>query len=246
MPREFSIGNVLSLAFSVFFKNFLPFTAIGYVVQLPLTVWALAQPNESPPDALSGSYWASFAVVWVGALILYMIMTAAVVYGVFQQLHGVPVRIADCARIALRRFGAVLLVSIVTGLIIAVAALFCLVPGFFAACTFFVVVPAAVVERLGVSESVDRSRALTTGRRWEIFGIVLVIGAIVGVLNLVGGGLNLLLTPLLRSQVAATLLVSVLTTAGQTLNAVVAGVCYYLLRVDKEGFEIKDLAEVFA
>ncbi len=245
MSKEFGVASVLNKSFSTYFRNFLPFTAIAYVVNLPLTLWVLSL-GATGSEGVTATHWLTFGAGTVLSLTLSLVMTAAVVYGVFQQLHGVPVRIVDCLRVVLRRFWVVLAASLVTGVIVGIGFLVLIIPGIIAAATFFVVVPAVVVEGLGVGASLDRSRNLTSGARWPLVEIIVVLGVISIVVGLVASRVGLLLTGAIQNAVIGQLMNTLISTTGQALNAVAAGVAYYLLRVDKEGFEIHDLAEVFA
>ena len=246
MSNEFGVASVLNKSFSTYFRNFLPFTAIAYAVNLPLTIWLMWVGERGPETVVTPVHWLTFAVGIVLSLTLSLVMTASVVYGVFQQLHGVPVRVADCLRAVLRRFWVVAAASLATGIIIVIASVFLIIPGIIAAATFFVVVPAVVVEGLGVGASVDRSRDLTAGKRWPLVEIIIVLGVISIVVSLVASRVGVLLMNAIQNAVIVQLIDSLVTTTSQALNAVAAGVAYYLLRVDKEGFEIHDLAEVFA
>jgi hypothetical protein len=48
---------------------------------------------------------------------------------------------------------------------------------------WFVAIPACVIERLGVLQSLRRSRMLTKGKRWQIFGIFLLLLAVSWVMH---------------------------------------------------------------
>ena len=54
----------------------------------------------------------------------------------------------------------------------------CLVPGIILVVRWAVSVPAAVTEKTGVSESMSRSTFLTEGFRWDVFGLLFMMGAI--------------------------------------------------------------------
>jgi len=103
-----------------------------------------------------------------------------------------------------------------------------------------VAVPACVVERLGPFRSLGRSRALTKGYRWRIFGIWLVLALVSGI------GSNILGLILAPAGTAITVLVSMVWQASMTAyQAISAAVIYHDLRVAKEGVDIEHIASVF-
>jgi hypothetical protein len=54
------------------------------------------------------------------------------------------------------------------------------IPGLIAMCVFYVAIPAAVVERLGVGAAIGRSASLTKGVRGAIFGLAFILGLVAG------------------------------------------------------------------
>ena len=131
--------------------------------------------------------------------------------------------------------------SLLVGILVTLAAILLLVPGIIVWCVYAVVVPVCVVETLGPTASMTRSSFLTKGNRWRIFGVFalifiasLVVGAIVGYLAGITGGIRLV-------QVATFAIEAVI----GAFNAVVVGVLYYQLRVAREGADIEKIASVF-
>src|SRR5258708_17090641 len=81
------------------------------------------------------------------------------------------------------------------GLAVMFASMLFIVPGLILYMMWSVATPACVVERLGPFRSMARSRALTKGHRWKIFGLLLltlipgvIIGAVIGALGAPGLG----------------------------------------------------------
>jgi uncharacterized membrane protein YhaH (DUF805 family) len=115
-----------------------------------------------------------------------------------------------------------------------------LVVGMFLSVTWWVFVPAIVVENAGPVASFGRSRRLTKGHRWSILGIMLLVllanlgcSIVVGLVGHVGAVLT------------AMLLNIVVMLAFFALSAVLNAVGYYALRAEKEGFGRADLARIF-
>lgn len=72
------------------------------------------------------------------------------------------------------RVGTVVAVSIVAGIAIAIGFVLIIVPGLYLMTIWSVVVPAVVLEKLGVFDSLGRSRALVKGYGWTVFGVIVV------------------------------------------------------------------------
>jgi hypothetical protein len=105
---------------------------------------------------------------------------------------------------------------------------------------WWVFVPAMVVENVGSVAGFRRSRALTKGHRWGIFGIIL----LVFIANL---ACTLAIGFIAQSGIVATatLLNVVFALAFTTLSSVLNAVGYYALRAEKESFGLDDLARIF-
>ncbi len=104
---------------------------------------------------------------------------------------------------------------------------------------WWVAVPTAVVERTGVIESLRRSARLTSGHRWRVFGIFLIVFGIQSGLERVA---NLLLGDMEILDYLISFAISVAATA---FYAVVCAVCYHDLRVLVDGVDIDEIARVF-
>jgi hypothetical protein len=239
--EPFSVGRALSRAFSVFSHGFIPFivlTAIAYVPLLIVDVIANAYPDAT----VVGRLIVPFVQIVVGS-----ISTATCLFGAYQIMRGRPFTIGESLMVALRRFWPVVGTSILSGLYVGVGMLLLIVPGIIISCAIYVALPVCVIERVAPVTSLKRSRALTKGHRWQIFGlflIVLVAFVLIGFLIgfLVGLGAAFLAGTTAGVKLVAMLIAEILVGAfGSVLYAVV----YHDLRVDKEGFDIEELASVF-
>ena len=129
----------------------------------------------------------------------------------------------------------VLVVGLLSAICAGLAALLLVIPGIVLACMLYVAVPAAVVEKPGITGALSRSRELTKDNRGAIFGILLVIGL-----------LNFVVSKVLQSvflgddatpaDVKAYLWVMVgISVLFASLGAVINGVVYHDLRQAKDG-----------
>jgi hypothetical protein len=116
-----------------------------------------------------------------------------------------------------------------------------IVPAPMFAAMFFVATPVCVVERLGPLASMTRSRDLTRGHRWKVFGVVVLLTVInIVVASVLKLGLVALAGPVLA--VTGLLIWGALYGAYSALIAVVS---YRDLRVAKEGIDTEQIAAVF-
>ena len=125
-----------------------------------------------------------------------------------------------------------------------------LVPGIILGVMWSVAAPAMVTERLGVMASLGRSRALTKGSRWRIFGL-LTVGLIILLVPL-------LVTPLLTGALTdpavaanagfgiSTIIQGLLGAVASMILITVLAAIYIELRTIKEGASTESLASIFA
>ena len=195
---EFRTGIVFSDGFSVFFKNILPFGALG-IMFLSLTFLFEWLVGDSPVD-MTIFLQLSAARVHFGIddsifnLALLLLLTATITSGTFQALRGSRVYIGECLSSGLSRlfhvFGVSIIFIFAVGLAMTVAigpALLlslgqstgqsllifavALILASIVSVRYCVAVPAAVVERHGVFKSLERSVQLTQGCRLRLFSI---------------------------------------------------------------------------
>jgi hypothetical protein len=226
---DLRIGRIFSESWSVFSRNLLAFTAIAALASVPpflLEIEGQAGPGKVLAFALSP------------------FSQAMMVYGAFQVMLGQRFSIAESARIGLRRFLPILAVSIIWPIGMFFGLLLLIVPGVMLFTAWFVAAPACVVEQLGPIRSLERSRELTRGRRWQILGLNLVVVILTLVLE---GIASAMMTAVLGSDetMLAQALSLMLSTLRTALCAIVCVVTYRDLRVAKEGVDTSHIAAVF-
>ncbi len=234
--RPFSAGEVIGRSFSVWFRNFVPFSVVTLVVNLPVLVLAAVVPEDA------GAGW-RILLNLVNALVE-LVIAGALTYGVLESLRGERVPLGTLLGTGFSKLGRVFLVSVAVGLRVLLGFMLLVVPGIVFLCQLYVAVPAAVVEPDVGLEAIPRSRALTAGNRWGIFVIVLVgllvtiaVGGVAGVLALLGA--SALPGP------AVAVLVTAIGALASPFGACAAAVAYHDLRVAKEGVDTATLVKVF-
>lgn len=266
--RGFSIGSVLSQAFSIWFGNFLPFALLTLIVYAPYIAMQYAQ-RIAAVEASRETWWA-FADAGLSA-VCGAVLAATLIHTVFQRLRGKAVGFAESVTRGFSKFAPVLGVSLLVGLVTILAVmpgalLVEMSPGLggtavmigtvvstIIQCGIYVAVPACVVERVGPIAAIQRSWSLTKGHKGQMFLILVLFGLIVfvGGIVLVGGaaaaaGSDLDLDNLETAiGMPAFLMVLSLTLLSASIQAALSAVVYHDLRSIKEGIGAEDLADVF-
>jgi hypothetical protein len=249
MQEEFQAGRALGRGFGIWIKNLPSFLILAFLIYLPAllyTGWAMSKLGATfdMGDVETIEHW-GWAMRF-GGIVLDTVATAAILYGVIQQLRGSHAGIGESIGIGIKRMLPVLGVSIVAGLAIVAGLIALIVPGIIIACMLYVAVPVAVVERPGVGGSLKRSHELTKGYKLQIFGILLVIKVIEFIVYFVLQNAFVSSTDPKMGDIKiyfwAVLGLSIVFAA---MQAAINGVVYHDLRVAKEGVATEDLARVF-
>ncbi|HKF61067.1 MAG TPA: hypothetical protein VKB42_06885, partial [Dongiaceae bacterium] len=173
--------------------------------------------------------------------VLYALCQSVMIYGAFQDIRGRPFDLGASIGHGFRRFLPVLGTSFCYGFVVLLGLALFIIPGLVILTMYLVAVPVCVVEGLGAIRSLDRSRLLTKGHRWQIFAIyiapIVPIAVFMFVLMIIG---SLVAGPT-GSAMGAYLGAALLSTS----EAIVAIVTYHDLRAAKEGLDIEQLAAVF-
>jgi len=226
---DWGVGSTISTAGTVLFSHFTAFVGTALVASLPSLIFSLVAP---------GSFVQSLIDLVIG-----QVVAVTLIYGSIQVLRGRQVSITDCFSQGFARLGTAIGVAILAGLGVALGMVLLIVPGLILAVMWSVAVPAAVVERTGVIESLSRSVALTRERRWRVFGAVLVAGVITVVVGAVVGGIFGVIGG--AESILFTIVLWAVTAAAQAFSACVYATLYYFLRREKEGVDIEQIASVF-
>jgi hypothetical protein len=268
--QPFRAGDALGKTFSVWVRNFVPFTLLTAIVLAPTIILDLAVVGDGAPVrrrpgevVRNLDTYLSIARFFLGLLV-----SGTVVFGVFQQLRGRHATAMESFAKGLRALPSILGVGLLFllalggglmvfgALVFATAAvlgpfaffvlLFLLVPLIGIPCGLFVAVPAAVVERSGSLGAIRRSWDLTRGSRLKIFLIVVILlllasFAVGFTVGIVGG--------IIAGGSSVALIAAIVGALSQVLTsslvAVAAAVVYHDLRLAKEGIGIEELASVF-
>ena len=151
-------------------------------------------------------------------------------------------------RFALRRLPAVVALALLSGIIVGLGTLLCVIPGIYFYVAFAVAVPVLLVEGAGPSRALGRSRELVRGRWWGTCGVAVVGYLLVSIVSLALTGLvvGVAFANPARNTVTGFVLNTLAGTIGSMIATPAAAafitVLYIDLRVRKEGFDLLLLA----
>jgi hypothetical protein len=249
---EFRVGRVVGRSIKILINNFFPFVFLALIVTAPtyiyFTMTALDMVDASANNQMPQFDYTIF-VVQAAGWVLYYVLNGALVYGTFMELKGERARFGDSVRRGFSAILPVLGVAILTMIFYLLGAILLIIPGIIVMIMLYVAVPATVVEKTGVMQSLSRSRELTKGRRWRVFGTLLVAGIVIGLVQALATGISSLVMnggTDVSSIVLNTVFVQYIAGAvAAAYFAVVNAVTYHDLRVAKEGLDTNQLAAVF-
>ena len=256
--RRMSVGRVFQRAFSAISLNpavilGLAFL-IGAVPALLMSYFAyrlgLANPAALRTGAISPSgYGAGIFLSTIITLVISALVQGALTRATVAANEGERASFGESLSSAVRVVLPLIGLSILWALGVGLGFVLLIVPGIILLMMWAVAVPALVVERRGVFAAFGRSAELTSGAKWKIFGLCLLLLVIYWILSLIVGlvGLGtynaanpagLTITNLIGSIVVGTIF--------NTLWGTIQPSLYVELRQWKEGDSADSLAEVFA
>ena len=225
--RRFSVGAVLGITWQVWRRNALAFTVIALLIYAPTVVARLAMPASDVALPMIGI-----------AILLNTLIAAALTYGVVLELDGSRPSFRDCVVRGLAQLPRAIGATLLSFLLALGGFLLLVVPGIIATMMFYVVMPVAVIERLPAGVALRRSRELTHGHKLEMFVVVLITGLATGAVTFA-----------VNDGMAGTGFVYVSTLLDAvfaSFTSVLAAVAYTLLRHEKNGTSLPEIASAFA
>lgn len=137
------------------------------------------------------------------------------------------------------RIGSLIAIQVASGLMMFIGLVLLVVPGVIALIVTAVGIPVVVIEDLGYSQALDRSRALVRGRWKPVLGTLLLSWGL-ALLLLIGGGFVMGFLNLAERVVS--LLIDLLFVTILPVPAIAMTLLYYDLRVRREGADLDALA----
>ena len=205
--QAFRVGDVVTQSIQTTIRNIVPFGVVALIAVGIITVLfmlistvfrtinddARSDGSQHGNDGIRNELSHRNRDFGLLAFAIYMLVVAAIVYGTVQDLRGQPVGIggllASAVDLVAPALGTVIvligvllaaeIVAYILKYIPILGPIATLVMFAFLNISLWVAIPVAVVERPGPVASLQRSFALTTGNRWKILGIFLLVAAII-------------------------------------------------------------------
>jgi hypothetical protein len=252
---SFDFGRVVQRTFTVIGANLALFgTSALLLVTLPFFAANLIGYIYRIQWVIGLSAFVGGLIAGIGGVVL----QGVVVHSAVGKLNGRRVEAGDALNVGLRALLPLIGLGIVQGLAIAIGIVLLVVPGLILMTIWSIAAPALVIEKRGGSASLERSRQLTRGHRWSIFGLLVIYFILSMILSVVVQALSLTtgVTTIASGSLSAStamapaalvaLFISALTAGLQgVLGAAGAASIYYELRTTKEGVAPDQLASVF-
>lgn len=249
---SFDLGRVIQRTFKAIQQNWAIFTIASVIlVGVPTLMQTYGQISMTGggPTPFNGT---GILIAIVGVVLWvvgYFVLQGLVVKVSVSGLNGKAMSMGAAFEAGLKLFLPLLGLGIIVGLGTGLGFILLIVPGIILTVMWSASTGAVVVEGRGVFESLQRSRDLTRGYRWPIFGLAviyfvlsMVIGMLVGGIGMATGGSFLDGSPSLAVSMATNAISNILS---GVIGAAGAAALYYELRSVKEGVGPEQLASVF-
>jgi hypothetical protein len=259
--REVSLERVFSRTFGTICSNPVGTLGIAFMFSaLPLLLFNYFSQGVRSPEALMRIGMWGFVAGVLGGFVLWLALASltqgALVRATVAHSEGRESSIAESVIAGLRAFVPLMALTIMVIVVEMAGLVFLIVPGIIFYCVLAVASPALVAEGIGPIEAMWRSRYLTSGARWKVFSISLVVAIGTWVVTTTFSALSFQLLGGMRALAQAAfagripLAYFVVQAIGQTLTScvwsVLASALYVELRDWKDGPRSEALAEVFA
>jgi len=178
---------VVSKTFQIYRRNFpkflILFLVVGIVEGVPASI--IDRIYDSP------KFLEDYIPLLTGTLVISLILGTLVIGSAIKMtsdhIEKGQVELGASVRFAASKWIAILVVTIIVGIIVVLGTIALIVPGIILGIMFSLVIPAVVIESAGMTRAMSRSRELV-GHRWlKTLGLLLVIGAIGGVSAVITG-----------------------------------------------------------
>jgi hypothetical protein len=258
VEREVSIARVFARAVEVVRAYPVPILGVTFGIGvLPALVFNLAGVSIATIATGQAATTGSEVIAGVGgfvSIVLWLVAMGALLTIVFAAADRRTPDIGAAVRTGLARCLPLLGVSILYWLGVSFASALLLIPGIMVAVMWSVSLCVIVAERPGVFGAFSRSRDMTRGVRWRVFGVMLVIFAAYVLLAAVGAAVGFATAGAATASGAAPVPVPFMAQVGvSVLNGLLTigiiatlGSLYVELRDWTDGPASEDLADVFA
>ena len=170
---RFEFEQVVRRAFGLVRRNVLPF---GLIVLSLIALPQLIIGGLGRPDPANVGLTLLRGLLGLSAAAASIVAHTALQRGAANDLEGRPFDVARSLALGVKLFFPIFGISFLVGMGVFLGLLLLVVPGVILALVWSVAIAARVIDTQGVFASMQRSRDLTRGHRWSIFGLYLCYG----------------------------------------------------------------------
>ena len=259
--RSISIGRIFSRAFGALRSNPVATLGIAFLfAAVPSLLFLYAVSDLQAVWAANAAVlgFGGVAGIWGFSVLIYLLLwvvsQGALVRATVAYSEGGKASLGESIAAGLRVVLPLFLLAVLTGLALVLGLALLIFPAVILYVMWSVSVPSLVEERLGPIKAFGRSRSLTRGARWTIFGLMLIllvfywlITSVVGLLSIMShGGLDSMMA---AAEAGLTPVDMALNLVSSTLTAALGGVIHSSLYVElrdwKDGPRTDALADIF-
>ncbi len=244
--QPLSTGQLLDRIVELYRRNFLLFFSIALVAQGG-EIFDLYQQTFLQSKESDGTDFLFLGISTVLSIVFAAIAEAATTVAVSDMYLNRPTSITSSFRRVFPISGRLVRLSIGYGLMIVIGTILLVIPGIYWAITYSLGTAAMTIERLGFSDSLDRSRDLVEGNRWRVV-LVSLLGFVLT--SSIGYALKLAIGHYQGQATAAGLVLSleflknvVVSALGMPIALIGFTLIYYDARIRKEAFDIHHLID---
>lgn len=252
--QPLGVGAILSQTFSIFAANFVKVMVLGFagaflgvLVNSLFLGFGVAVGAAEPDITNMGSFWVGTVFSTLIGMMIYGLVTALLVLLAYDAKRGKSNSIGTYFMVALPAVIPIALMMVAVTIMASIGALALLVGMFWVYAVFYVMAPAAVIERAGFG-ALRRSAQLTKEYRWPIVGLFIVLIIITLLIQVVAGFFVTMLAGVASSVVGMGLvgaLFALLGAVGYAIAGIAIALVYARLREIKEGVAVDEIAKVF-
>jgi len=258
--RKVSGGRVFERAFAAIRHNPGPTIGLAFLFgAVPGLLVAILMQQLRPQmmaasiqdGSMAGFYALTLLSVVLG-LIISALTQAALTRATVAESEGRRASFGESIRAGMAVLLPLVILSILLAICVMIGFMLLIVPGVMLYCMWSVAVPSLVEERRGIFGSFGRSRELTSGARWKIFGILLVLVVVYWLVSMAAGIFAMSNVDFTNPQAGFDLPVSfyvVNVVVGTLINlfwATVQASLFVELRNWKDGPATENLQQIFA
>lgn len=238
--RQLSFGEILDQSFTVLKDHFVLLVSAMALFYVP---YSLLMAPFSKVDQAGLPQTGTLIAAGVGmlALLIFLpLMQLAASSAVAGAYLKTAPSLGDAYKSGLKLYGPYMTTCLLVGLAMFGLVFLLVVPAVYFGICWSLVGPIAVVEGVFGRAALSRSRALVRGYWWRTFGVMFVVGMVVG---LVSGGVNMVLASI---PFLGPICSGIVQSVGAALGSVTLLVLYVDLRCRHEDFDLQLLANQVA